>query len=195
MSIGLPQQWAGQLQPVALLAASALAVCEQLGRWVPRQSIRLKYPNDVWAKPPTKPPGKLCGMLIESDYTGAQPNSAVIGIGINHSAVPSSGKTPVHAHCLAELTAEPLPAPHVLAERITEQFLSLLLHSSSTVLVKRWQAELNLIGRAVLLRQDRQLVRVVGYSDDGTLRAESCTTGAPCQIRDSDSLIYDPFAE
>jgi len=60
-------------------------------------------------------------------------------------------------------------------------------------IVAAWKNALRVVGRVVLLRPNRQQVRIVGFDADGSLRALS-SDGATLLVRDSTSLLYDPFA-
>lgn len=53
-----------------------LAVCQTLEELVPRLTVRLKWPNDVYLQG-----RKVCGILVET--TSSQANAIVIGVGVN----------------------------------------------------------------------------------------------------------------
>lgn len=196
MSVGIPTP----LPPhepaptVVVLATAACAVLTELVRLVRPDCVRLKYPNDVWVKPSNAPAGKVGGMLIETDYVGAEPGVCVVGIGINLQGAPMLGDAAYPARCLADVAVAPLPPPEELAERIAERLLSDLLHNQPQTLMQRWQEELRLLGHRVVLRSDAVPAVVVAYGDDGSLRARRCDTDAAITLRDADSLLYDPFA-
>ncbi len=194
MTLGLPVQWnQTQMPTLSLLAAASLGVLEELARIVPAECLRIKYPNDVWLKPPHAPAGKLCGMLVEADYIGAQPSTSLVGIGINITGVPMLSDAPYPIRCLADAAPAALPDATTLAERIAERIVSLLVHHDHQALVERWQEQLQLIGRRVLMRPHQMPVRITAYAADGSLCAERCDTGELLTVRDADSLLYDPF--
>lgn len=195
MTLALPSSWSEAAFPsVALMAAAALGVLGELLRYAQPEALRLKYPNDIWAKPPDRPSGKLAGMLIEADYTGTARGVCAVGIGINLRSVPTIADAPYPVRCLADVAAGVLPEPTELAERIAERVLDMLVHEPTAAIVARWQENLSLPGRTVLLRNSGSAVRIVGFTDDGGLRVTDVESGTSRVITDGESVHYDPFA-
>lgn len=195
MSVGLPAQWSQSLGHLTLTAAASLGVLEELARYVPEGALRLKYPNDLWAKPAGLPPGKLAGILLEAEYTGSQQDVVVIGIGINVAAAPNLPDMPYPARALSEVASRPYPDVRSLAESTAEHILWLLLHENAEHLIDRWKSALGLEGRCVRLRSTGEELRVVGFTAEGNLTAERISDGARVVLTDVESFDYDPFAE
>lgn len=194
MTVGFPAGWIGDSRaPLVVLAAAATTVLDTLAEYAPAEQLALKYPNDVWTKPRNAPPGKVGGMLIETDYTGSQIATVLVGIGINLAGLPSVPDSPYPVRSLAEVATKPLPPAEHLAERLTERILERLMSREYAPIVAAWKNALRVVGRVVLLRPNRQQVRIVGFDADGSLRALS-SDGATLLVRDSTSLLYDPFA-
>lgn len=194
MTVGFPSGWIGNSRtPLVMLAATATTVLGTLAEYVPPDRITLKYPNDIWAKPPDAPPGKLGGMLIETDYTGGQAGSVLVGIGINLAASPHVPNSPYPLRSLANVTTHALPPAEHLAVRLTERIIERLMNQEHSALITAWKTTLRMVGRVVLLRPTGRKVRIVGFNDDGSLRARS-SDGVTLLLRDSDSFDYDPFA-
>ena len=59
-----------------LLQAAAVAVCETLHVWGVKAQI--KWPNDILVNGK-----KICGILIENVFSGANVRSSIVGIGLN----------------------------------------------------------------------------------------------------------------
>lgn len=195
MTIGFPPGFLrDDFPPLGLAAAAALSVLAVVSRYTSPQQLRLKYPNDVWAKPPGKPSGKLCGILLEMDYVGGQRDVATVGIGLNRSRSPRIEDAVYPIYCLADVALVPLPSSQVLAETIAENFLDRLMHQQPHRIMAQWQQQLGMVGRTVVLRPDGRTVRVIGHAPDGALLAEQVGSGECLIIRDSDSLTYDPFS-
>ncbi len=60
------------------VAATALAVCEFLGKLLPQKRIEIKWPNDILCEGK-----KISGMLIEHTFSGNGIARSIIGIGVN----------------------------------------------------------------------------------------------------------------
>ncbi|RMF35558.1 MAG: hypothetical protein D6747_02310 [Chlorobiota bacterium] len=194
MTVGFPAGWIGDSSaPLVLLAAAATTVLDTLAEFASPEQLALKYPNDVWVKPRDAPPGKVGGMLIETDYTGGHVGCVLVGIGINLADLPNVPDSPYPVRSLAEVATTPLPPADHLAERLTEGILERLMYHEHTAVIGAWMSALRIEGRVVLLRPTGQQVRIVGFDADGSLRALS-SDGATLLVRDSTSLLYDPFA-
>ncbi len=50
--------------------------------------LRLKWPNDIWAMVPGKPPQKICGVLCETSFLGNAIGNIFVGIGLNFFKAP-----------------------------------------------------------------------------------------------------------
>lgn len=72
--------WRERFSPATLLVRVALALYDALAPYL-CHSVFLKWPNDLWSAP--DPLGKLAGILGETKWEGAQPQYALIGVGLN----------------------------------------------------------------------------------------------------------------
>ena len=81
---------------------AGLAVAEAVA--APGIEPALKWPNDVWVAG-----RKVAGVLVESVFTGGALESAVIGVGVNVTAVPEGldADARAGAACLADFVAAP----------------------------------------------------------------------------------------
>lgn len=193
MTIALPPTREMPLPPFLLMAASAIVVLDVIAEFIPRELLRLKYPNDLWLQPPGLPSGKVGGILVETDFAGSQQSIACVGIGINVRSVPRLTEASYPVRCLAEVAHAELPSPPLLAECIAEQFLETLLTVPHQHVMERWHQELRLVGRTVVLRSTQERVEIAGFTPDGGLYAVT-SSGQRCILRDGDSLMYDPFS-
>ncbi len=194
MTLGIPSRWLGErATPLEVLAAAGLATLDELSAYAKSHHLALKYPNDIWAKPEGLVPGKLGGILIESDYTGCRLGTVVVGIGINLTAAPQVEGDAYPVRCLAQIASSPTPTAEQFAERLAERIIDRLSHDCHST-IPQWMAALRLIGRTVHLRSPHEPVRIVGYDSDGSLRAMD-QSGSLRILRDGDSLLYDPFVQ
>lgn len=194
MSLGLPAQWCSTISPACILAASSLAVLEELRRYTLPQRLRLKYPNDIWAQPSGMPAGKVAGILVESDYIGSACQSVVVGVGVNLTAAPHVDGANYPARAVADVATTPLLEPHEHAQRIAERFLWMLDNEEHSEIIAQWQRELGLTGRVLQHSTEKLPVVVVGFAAEGTLLCKRLDSGELVTVRDADSLYYDPFA-
>jgi len=194
MSLGISSQWLGQrATPLEVLAAAALATLDELSAYAESHQLALKYPNDIWVKPEGLVPGKLGGILIESDYTGWRLGTVVVGIGINLTASPEVDEYAYPVRCLVQIASSPIPTAEQFAERLVERIIDRLSYDCHST-IPEWMAALRLIGRTVHLRSTNEPVHIIGFDSDGSLRAMD-QSGSLRILRDGDSLLYDPFVQ
>ena len=164
----------GREQTTPLFSAlGALAVCEALAAidLVPE----IKWPNDVLLNG-----RKVCGVLAESVWLGAQVESIVLGVGLNVSpeAVPPPEQLNFPATCLAA-ELPPSEQTTVLLDRavLLQQILQAALYWRSLIatdiFLHAWEQRLAFRGEQVEIRVEGQAPRmgqVDGLEPDGSLR-------------------------
>lgn len=167
----------GREQTTPLFSAlGALAVCEALAAMdmVPE----IKWPNDVLLAG-----RKVCGILAESVWLGAQVESIVLGVGLNVSpeAVPPPEQLAFPATCLeAELppsdhTSLPLDRA-VLLQQILQAALYWRSLVATDIFLHAWEQRLAFRGEQVEIRVEGKAPRkglVDGLEPDGSLRLVS----------------------
>ena len=164
----------GEEQLVSLFSAlGALAVSEVLAA----QGLhpQIKWPNDVLLNQK-----KVCGILVESVWTGEKVDSLVLGVGLNvkPEAVPPPDQLSFPATCLE---AELPPPGHIFPafERalMLQQILQAVRYWRSlvpTIIFRHnWERRLAFRGEQVEIWTDGQAARkgqVDGLEQDGSLR-------------------------
>jgi BirA family transcriptional regulator, biotin operon repressor / biotin---[acetyl-CoA-carboxylase] ligase len=85
LSLGFRPRWLGPGRVWRLAATVSLAMADASEEMagLPDRTIRLKWPNDLYAASGEQPPKKLAGVLGETDGLGSRDPRAVIGIGVN----------------------------------------------------------------------------------------------------------------
>jgi len=111
---------------------TSLAIAETLDFFLPESSIKVKWPNDIYAGNK-----KICGILIENTLRGEQINSTVVGIGLNVnqsiSNLPFAGSMVQEAGCVFNLQ----DILHKICEHL-EHFYLLLEQGSKTPLTENY---------------------------------------------------------
>ena len=108
---------------------------------------QVKWPNDVLVGG-----RKVCGVLVESIWTGEVPACVVVGIGINITpdALPPSEQLLFPATCLEAETGHTLDRLDVLAS-VLQQFFAWRPQLGSAQLIHAWQERLAYRGESVRL--------------------------------------------
>lgn len=55
-----------------------LTMCQCIQDYLPGQEVHIKWPNDIFVNK-----RKICGILVENNYSGQQLNYSILGIGLN----------------------------------------------------------------------------------------------------------------
>ena len=76
---------------------------------------RVKWPNDLLAVTPGRPPRKLAGILIDRVDSPTLGDACVVGVGLNVAAAPSAFPEPLRSRVvrLADLAGRPVSPPEV----------------------------------------------------------------------------------
>jgi BirA family biotin operon repressor/biotin-[acetyl-CoA-carboxylase] ligase len=154
-------------------ALGALAVCEALA--MVELQAEIKWPNDVLLNR-----RKVCGILVESVWTGEKLDSIVLGIGINitTASVPPADQLLFPATCLeteagkSGITADILDRAGLLQKTLqAAQYWRELVGEES--FMHAWENQLAFRGEQVTVRAGEQsttIGRVDGLDADGSLR-------------------------
>ena len=153
-------------------ALGALAVCEVLAAQGLQPEI--KWPNDVLLNR-----RKVCGILVESVWTGEKVDSIVLGIGVNikPEAVPPPDQLNFPATCLeAELPRRDVSQTFdraALLQQILQATLAWRGLVATDIFLHAWENRLAFRGEQVEIWGEGQGVRmgqVHGLEQDGGLR-------------------------
>ncbi|HLK25368.1 MAG TPA: biotin--[acetyl-CoA-carboxylase] ligase [Caulobacteraceae bacterium] len=158
-----PAREAAQLSFVAALAASDL-LCAHL----PRERVKVKWPNDVMVSG-----RKIAGILVESGARAEGGLWLAIGIGINLARAPVSAERP--ATTLAHETRTPPPEPAVALEGLADAFAEWLLRWDArgfAPVAEAWTERAYGLGERCTARLADETIEGVaeGLDSDGALR-------------------------
>lgn len=135
-----------------------------------KESVYIKWPNDIFVLDK-----KLGGILIETNWKQNQITSAIVGIGVNLTPVPSVA----HAISIAEIgprVPELLDFLHLLSEQLEQHFSLLKMHAFEQIkqdyMAHLWQkgALLQLVN---LNTNEEFEGRIVGVDGTGSILIES----------------------
>ena len=155
--------------PQVSLTAGA-AICEVLGS-VARESVGLKWPNDIWLNH-----RKVCGILVEVPVV--QRGRLVIGVGLNVNN--SFATAPPELQAIATSLRDEIGAEFDRTAVLTEVLRQLdadlrCLAANAPTLAERWRTLCVLRDRIVSLDTSQHVVtgRCLGISADGALRLQT----------------------
>lgn len=146
---------------------AALAVAESLRKR--GLNAQIKWPNDILING-----RKVCGILVESVWSGEDIDCAVIGIGVNvlKASIPPAEELFFPATSLEHELGEPPDRVEILRE-ILAAFVSLRQSLISTEFITQWQALLAFQGEAIQVETGKTppvLGKISGLDKDGSLR-------------------------
>jgi BirA family biotin operon repressor/biotin-[acetyl-CoA-carboxylase] ligase len=161
---------APELWPRVSLAV-AIAVADVLGRWLPPEVVRLKWPNDVWIDR-----RKICGILVE--IPRAPVPRMVVGFGLNvdnsfDGAPDDLASTAVSLRDLLGRSVDRTEVLVALLDRFQEE--AVRLADGTFDLAARWAPSCALTGRRVVHEAGgrRTSGRCLGIDDEGALRLQT----------------------
>ncbi|GAB4276784.1 MAG: biotin--[acetyl-CoA-carboxylase] ligase [Deferrisomatales bacterium] len=96
-------------QAPALTYVASVALAETLGRWIPRNAIEIKWPNDVLVAG-----GKVAGILLEMRCEAQRVDHVILGVGINVGGRPEDLPADLRAPATTVAACASSP-PHRLA--------------------------------------------------------------------------------
>lgn len=154
----------------------------------PSKKFALKYPNDVMLHNTGGSWVKICGVLVEHEFSGTQCISTVVGIGINVR----QEQFPLHLH--GKATSLLLEGIDIEVEDMTRALLQSWLpfaNKGAKGIIEQWRRELHIEGKAIEIIGDNANWQAIQLLDDGRLRTRNTTTHAERIIDNGDSIRYD----
>ncbi|NPA06376.1 MAG: biotin--[acetyl-CoA-carboxylase] ligase [Chloroflexi bacterium] len=147
-------------------AWAALAMADALASW--GVNVRIKWPNDLLLDG-----RKIGGVLVELHWRAAQPEVAILGVGVNLSpeAVPRPEQLDFPAGSIAGLRKVRIPAP-TLAAQFWRAWTAWRGRLTSFAFLAAWDARLAYRGQWVEVRAGHERWRgiLLGLREDGALR-------------------------
>ena len=142
-----------------IMQRTAAAVCETLSAFGVRPKI--KWPNDIYVNGK-----KICGILIENTFSGANVSSSVVGIGVNvYNALEEE---------LAEIATTMLQetGKRFSVEKVGETLIEKLFEKD---IYKRYFSYVGWLGQEVSLLVGENVVRakLISVDEQGYLYAET----------------------
>lgn len=162
-SLGLPlapRDWSG------LSLAAGLAVADSL-----HPQVRIKWPNDLWWQG-----RKLAGILVETAGSGGHdaPRYAVIGIGLNITALPAAGLRTPPAWLQEALPGIDAPSALLRLAAPLVQAMQAFEHTGFAPLTARFATRDALAGQALSLSDGTQGT-ASGVGPDGALHLRTAS--------------------
>lgn len=119
-----------------LSQVTALALQEILSDYA--EGIRIKWPNDIYWHD-----RKLCGTLIENDWTGSRVSRSISGTGVNlnQERFVSDAPNPVSLYQITGQTYDPADVLRAVMERIC-QYYRLLQAGDEETIARRYEERL-----------------------------------------------------
>ncbi len=143
----------------SIMCGAAVAVCETLSRYGVEPKI--KWPNDIFVNG-----RKICGILIENTFSGANISSSVVGVGLNvRNPLPDELK-----EIATTLYLE--TGKYFSVDEVTERLTNALLQPCS---MEKYEEYLGFIGEEVtlLVGKEQILATLLGVDSEGRLRAKT----------------------
>ena len=172
---------------VLMQAAGAIAVKKTLEKFLPKNKLILKYPNDVLVLEDGSYK-KISGVITEHAFQGDKCYSTIIGIGINTGESSFNPDLAETATSLKKLGKECEPE-YIINHLIPE--LQMLLELNIINLKNIWKKTLNIEGKIVTLVNDDERYNIKEMNTNGTLRAVNIKTLNEITIDNGDSLRYE----
>lgn len=150
--------------------AVGLGVRDAAAKWVPRRSVLVKWPNDVWIE------GRKCaGILVESRTAGASIDALVIGVGLNVNRLDWPPELARTATSLRAQRAEQgaLDREQVFADVLSrvEGWVERFVKDGAETIVRTLEPRLALVGKQVKWEDGSGLFQ--GIDNDGAARVET----------------------
>jgi BirA family biotin operon repressor/biotin-[acetyl-CoA-carboxylase] ligase len=153
-----------------IVGLAALAVAEPLRKR--ELDARIKWPNDVLIQG-----RKMCGILIESVWSGEDVDCVVIGIGVNvlEGSVPPSEALQFPATSL-EAEMGQAPEREELLHDILAALIELRPRLGTEEFISQWESLLALRGETVQVESEKAPAtagQISGLESDGSLRIQN----------------------
>lgn len=154
----------------------------------PAKKFALKYPNDVMLSNASGGWAKLCGVLVEHEFSGTQCISTVVGIGINvrQEQFPS--------YLRSKATSLLYEGVDVAVEDVVQALLNSWIHLAAQPakgIIELWRRELRIEGKTIEIIGDNALWMAVRLLEDGRLQVQNTVTNEKRIIDNGDSIRYD----
>lgn len=149
-------------------------------------SIKLKYPNDVYIQDEIGKYKKISGVLSEHSYSGNRCTETILGIGININQGEFGSDLVDKATSLKLLghKAESSIVVHSLKNSLNNLFAC-----EESEIYSAWIDELNLLGKKIVVVGKTEQYKVVDIDKSGTILARN--GNEEIKINNGDSIIYD----
>jgi BirA family biotin operon repressor/biotin-[acetyl-CoA-carboxylase] ligase len=173
---------------IALQAQGCLAAKQALEKAAPGKRFSLKYPNDVLLQSEDGVWRKICGVLVEHEFTGSACVSTVVGIGIN---IRQKNFPATLQNRATSLLNEDI---NVQVETVTESLLrqwEILAEKQAEVILEYWKKELHIEGKVVEIVGEGQGWIVKKLLADGRLLTRHIMSGTERIIDNGDSIRYE----
>lgn len=185
------------IQHTSLLDMDALLSWQALGCLVAQQTLlhiaptkqfALKYPNDVMVKNAAGHWVKICGVLVEHEFSGAHCIATVVGIGINirQESFPSY----LHSRATSLLYEGIDVAVEPVVDTLLQYWMRLSKEKAASI-IQQWKQKLNIAGKMIEILGENTGWQATKLLDDGRLHARHLATGAERLIDNGDSIRYD----
>lgn len=182
---------------VAYQALGSLAALQAIRSLLPpvqRQSAHLKYPNDVYLMNAAGERKKVCGVLVEHEFVGAQCVGSIIGIGINVRQTEFPAELAVKASsllaCGIDVDVEEVTGALLReSEKYLEMYVQTSRPASIHAIFTEWWRELALEGVRVKVIGTEGAWIALRLQDDGSLLVRSEENGASRVVMNGDSLM------
>ncbi len=150
----------------------------------------LKYPNDVYVQAAIlSQPRKICGVLVEHEFSGSSCVASVIGIGINVRQNVFPRELAQKATSLRLIGIE--HSEEHAAEELTQTLLrycDIFLQQQTEQLFQAWREELAIENTSIQIVGESGWWQVLKLCDDGRLQAFNPTSGEQRLIDNGDSI-------
>lgn len=177
----------------AYQALGSLAALQAIRSFLPpmmRHTALLKYPNDVYMLNADRERKKVCGVLVEHEFVGAQCVGSIIGIGINVRQTKFPDDLAVKASSLLaygiDVDVEEATAALL---RESEKYLEMYAQTSIQGIFTEWWRELALEGVTVAISGAYGSWTALRLQEDGSLLVRSTGSDEQRVVMNGDSLL------
>lgn len=176
------------LEPHSYQFAGAIIAYKAITRIVPKEQVRLKFPNDIMVKDADGKFRKICGILTEHIFYGNTLQATIIGIGINVEQKEFPDEVKDIATSLSRMGYG--VTVHDIFNFLFD-IASDYKFDSDSIIYDEWHDLVGIEGRIVKLFSDGQDYLVTKVFDDGRLQAENINDSSIKIIDDGDSIRYE----
>ena len=181
----------------AYQALGSLAALQAIRSFLPpmqRHIAQLKYPNDVYLLTSAHERKKVCGVLVEHEFVGAECIGSIIGIGINVRQTDFPAELAVKASsllaCGIDVEVEDVMAALLReSEKYCELYALSIRKDSAQAAFSEWWRELALEGVPVVLSGTEGTWIAKSLQDDGSLLVRRAEGDESRVVTNGDSLV------